>query len=88
MKFRPKGINGLFGGKVGEVFRKLGEVVKKGIAWLKEHKLWKPLVNQLRNLGEKYGNEYCQKVLPEEVCGHAVDFALNHILGTPEEDKE
>ena len=85
LKFRPKGINGLFKGKVGEVFRKLGEAVKKGIAWLKQNKLWDPLVDQLRNLGEKYGNEFCQKVLPEEVCGHAVDFVLNHVLGKPAE---
>jgi len=35
-KIPVKGVNGLFGGKVGEVFRKLGDMVKKGIAWLKK----------------------------------------------------
>ena len=75
-----KGVNGLFKGKVGEVFRKLKEVVKKGIAWLKQNKLWEPLVNKVKELGAKYGNEYCEKVLPAEICGPAVDFALNHLI--------
>ena len=75
-----KGLNGLFKGKVGEVFRKLKEVVKKGIAWLKQNKLWEPLVNKVKELGAKYGNEYCEKVLPAEICGPAVDFALNHLI--------
>ena len=85
LKVPIKGINGLFHGKVGEIFRKLGEVVKKGIAWLKKNNLWKPLVDTLRDLGERYGNEYCTKILPDEVCGPAVDFILNHVLGKPEE---
>jgi len=81
-KLKIKGINGLFGGKIGAAFRKLGEVVKKGIAWLKKAGLWDPIVNKLRELGEKYGNEICEKHLPAEVCGPAIDFALNHILKT------
>ena len=84
MKLPIKGVNGLFKGKIGEIFRKLGEVVKKGIAWLKKNELWKPLMDTLRNLGERYGREYCEKILPEEVCGPAVDFILNHLLGNPE----
>ena len=52
---------------------------------LKKNNLWEPLVNELRNLGEKYGNDFCLKVLPEEVCEHAVDFVLNHVLGKPKE---
>ena len=75
-----KGLNGLFKGKVGEVFRKLKDVVKKGIAWLKQNKLWDPLVKKVKELGEKYGNEFCEKVLPAEICGPAVDFALNHLI--------
>ena len=80
-KISVKGVNGLFGlGKVGEFFRKLGDVVKKGIAWLKQNKLWDPLVEQLKNLGQKYGNELCEKVLSPEICGPAIDFALDHLL--------
>ena len=75
-----KGLNGLFKGKPGEVFRKLKEVVKKGIAWLKQNKLWDPLVKKVKELGEKYGNEFCEKVLPAEICGPAVDFVLNHLI--------
>jgi len=82
-----KGINGLFKGKVGEIFRKLKEIVKKGIAWLKQKGLFKDLVGGIRQFGEKYGNEYCQKILPSEVCGPAVDFILNSVLGTPEEEQ-
>ena len=80
-KISVKGVNGLFGlGKVGEFFRKLGDVVKKGIAWLKQNKLWDPIVEQLKNLGQKYGNELCEKVLSPEICGPAIDFALDHLL--------
>ena len=79
-KLPVKGVNGLFGGKVGEVFRKLGEMVKKGIAWLKKNKLWDPIIEQLKNLGQKYGNELCEKVLSPEICGPAIDFALEHLL--------
>ena len=80
-KISVKGINGLFGlGKVGEFFRKLGDMVKKGIAWLKKNKLWDPIVEQLKNLGQKYGNELCEKVLSPEICGPAIDFALEHLL--------
>ena len=75
-----KGLNGLFKGKVGEVFRKLKDVVKKGIAWLKQNNLWEPIVNKVKELGEKYGNELCEKALPAEICGPAVDFALNHLI--------
>ena len=79
-KLPIKGVNGLFGGKVGEIFRKLGEMVKKGIAWLKKNKLWDPIIEQLKNLGQKYGNELCEKVLSPEICGPAIDFALEHLL--------
>ena len=80
-KISVKGINGLFGlGKVGEFFRKLGDMVKKGIAWLKKNKLWDPIVEQLKNLDQKYGNELCEKVLSPEICGPAIDFALEHLL--------
>ena len=79
-KIPVKGINGLFGGKVGEIFRKLGDMVKKGIAWLKKNKLWDPIIEQLKGLGQKYGNELCEKALPPEVCGPAIDFALDHLL--------
>ena len=75
-----KGLNGLFNGKVGEAFRKLGEIVKKGIHWLIQNQLWDPIVNKLRELGEKRGKELCEKHLPAEVCGPAINFALNHIL--------
>ena len=80
-KISVKGVNGLFGlGKVGEFFRKLADVVKKGIAWLKKNKLWDPIVEQLKNLGQQYGNELCEKVLSPEICGPAIDFALDHLL--------
>ena len=79
-KIPVKGINGLFGGKVGEIFRKLGDMVKKGIAWLKKNKLWDPIIEKLKELGQKYGNELCEKALPPEVCGPAIDFALDHLL--------
>ena len=85
MKIPIKGINGLFKGKVGQFFRKLGDTVKKGIAWLKKNDLWNPIIEQLKNLGSKYGKELCQKALPEEVYGPAVDFALDHVLKTDEE---
>ena len=76
-----KGINNLFGtGKVGEIFRKLGDMIKKGIAWLKKNNLWNPIIEALQNLGVQYGNELCEKVLPPEVCGPAVDFAIEHLL--------
>ena len=79
-KIPVKGINGLFGGKVGEIFRKLGDMVKKGIAWLKKNKLWDPIIEKLKELGQKYGNELCEKVLSPEICGPAIDFALEHLL--------
>ena len=82
-----KGVNGTFKGKLGEIFRKLKEVVKKGIAWLKEKGLLKELVKKIRIYGEAYGNEYCQKIFPSEVCGPAVDFLLNSVLGKPEEEQ-
>ena len=76
-----KGINNLFGtGKVGEIFRKLGDMIKKGIAWLKKNDLWNPIIETLKSLGEKYGNELCEEALPPEVCGPAIDFALQHLL--------
>ena len=75
-----KGLKGLFKGKLGDVFKKLKEVVQKGIAWLKENKLWDPLVQTLKSAGQKYGNEYCEKYLPPEVCGEAVDFVLDHVI--------
>ena len=84
-KFKIKGLNGIFKGKLGNAFRKLGDVVKKGIASLKQNNLWDPIVNQLKELGSRYGNEYCEKVLHAEICGPAVDFALNNILKTEEE---
>ncbi len=79
-RFHIKGLNGLFNGEVGEAFRKLGEIVKKGIHWLNQNQLWDPIVNKLRELGEKSGKELCEKHLPAEVCGPAINFALNHIL--------
>jgi hypothetical protein len=75
-----KGLNGLFKGKLGVAFRKLSTIVKKGIAWLKENNLWNPLVQQLKSLGQKYGNEFCEKYLPPEICGKAVDFVLDHVI--------
>jgi hypothetical protein len=75
-----KGLNGLFKGKLGVAFRKLSTIVKKGIAWLKEKNLWNPLVQQLKSLGQKYGNEFCEKYLPSEICGKAVDFVLDHVI--------
>ena len=85
-KFKIKGLNGIFKGKLGNAFRKLGDVVKKGIAFLKQNNLWDPIVNQLKELGGRYGNELCEKVLPAEICWPAVDFALNNILKTEEEE--
>jgi hypothetical protein len=86
-KLRIK-IDGLFKGKVGNAFRRLGDVVKKGIAWLKQNKLWGPIVSQLKELGGRYGNELCMKILPAEVCGPAINFAFNHVLGSEEEEVE
>ena len=68
------------GAEANETALKLKEVVKKGIAWLKQNHLWDPLVKKVKELGAKYGNEYCEKVLPAEICGPAVDFALNHLI--------
>jgi len=79
-KFPIKGINGLFNGKVGEIFRKLEDIVKKGIAWLKKNNLWKPIIERLKNLGQKYGIELCEKYLSPEVCEPAIDFALKHLI--------
>ena len=75
-----KGINGLFNGKAGEIFRKLGDMVKKGIAWLKKNNLWNTIIEKLKNLGQKYGIELCEKSLPPEVCGPAIDFALKYLI--------
>ena len=75
-----KDLNGLFKGKLGEKFGKLRDVVKKGIAWLKENDLWTPIVEQIKSLGQKYGNELCEKFLTPEICGPAVDFALDHVI--------
>ena len=88
IKKLPIKIDGLFKGKVGNAFKKLGDVVKKGIAWLKQNGLWDPIVGQLKELGGRYGNEICEKVLPAEVCAPAVDFALNSVLKTEEEGEE
>ena len=78
--------NGLFKGKLGNLFGKLGDVIQKGVSWLKKNHLWDPLVNLAKSLGQQYGNELCQKVLPEEVCGSVVDFALDSVLKTEDED--
>ena len=75
-----KDLNGLFKGKLGKKFGKLRDVVKKGIAWLKENDLWTPIVEQIKSLGQKYGNELCEKILTPEICGPAVDFALDHVI--------
>ena len=75
-----KELNGLFKGKLGEKFGKLRDVVKKGIAWLKENDLWTPIVEQIKSMGQKYGNELCEKFLTPEICGPAVDFALDHVI--------
>ena len=88
LKKLPIKIDGLFKGKVGNAFRKLGDVVKKGVAWLKKNGLWDPIVGELKEIGGGYANEICQKVLPAEVCGPAVDFALNNVLKTEEEGEE
>ena len=79
-KLPIKGVNGLFNGKIGKIFRKLSDMVKKGIAWLKKNNLWNPIIEQLKSLGQKYGKELCEKALPPEVCGPAIDFALDHLL--------
>ena len=88
LKKLPIKIDGLFKGKVGNAFKKLGDVVKKGIAWLKQNGLWDPIVDQLKEIGGGYANEICEKILPAEVCGPAVDFALNNVLKTEEEGEE
>ena len=62
MKIPIKGINGLFKGKVGQFFRKLGDAVKKGIAWLKKNDLWNSIIEQLKNLGSKYGTNFVKKL--------------------------
>jgi len=74
-----KGINGLFNGKVGEIFRKLEDMVKKGIAWLIENNLWNPIIEQLEKHGQEYGIELCEQFLSPEVCGPAIDFALKNL---------
>ena len=88
LKKLPIKIDGLFKGKVGNAFKNLGDVVKKGIAWLKQNGLWDPIVDQLKEIGGGYANEICEKILPAEVCGPAVDFALNNVLKTEEEGEE
>jgi len=79
-KFPIKGINGLFYGKVREIFRKLEDMVKKGIAWLIENNLWNPIIKRLKNHGQKYGIELCEQFLSPEVCGPAIDFALKLLI--------
>ncbi len=86
-KLRLK-LDGLFKGKIGNAFRKLGDVVKKGIAWLKQNGLWDPIVSQLKEFGGGVANGLCQKILPAEVCAPAVDFALNNILKTEGGEEE
>ena len=86
-KLRLK-LDGLFKGKIGNAFRKLGDVVKKGIAWLKQNGFWDPIVSQLKEFGGGVANGLCQKILPAEVCEPAVDFALNNILKTEEGEEE
>ena len=73
-----KGINGLFKGKQGEAFRKLPEVIKKAIAWLKQNNLWGSFVKKIKNIGEQY-DEYCVKFFPEEVCRETKDFISKNI---------
>ena len=75
-----KGLNGLFKGKNGVEFRKLGDVIKKGIAWMKQYKIWDEIINKLKENGKKHGNELCERYLPAEVCGPAINFAFNHLL--------
>ena len=71
-----KGINGLFKGKQGEAFRKLPEIIKKAIAWLKQNNLWNIVVNMFRNPGEQYDN-FCGKMLPSDVCNGIANFIAN-----------
>jgi len=73
-----KGINGLFKGKQGEAFRKLPEVIKKAIAWLKQNNLWGSFVKRFKNIGEQY-DEYCEKFFPEDVCKGTKDFITKNI---------
>ena len=79
---------GLFKGKLGKLFGKLGDAIQKGVSWLKKNNLWEPLVNMAKSLGEQYGNELCQQVLPDEVCGSVVDFALDSALQTGNDDSQ
>ena len=76
-----------FKGKNGNLFGKLGEAIQKGVSWLKKNNLWEPLVGLAKSLGQQYGNELWQKVLPDEVCGSVVDFALDSVLKTEDEEQ-
>ena len=82
VKIPEKGLKGLFKGKIGKAFEKLKNVVQKGVSWLKKNNLWDPIVNLAKNLGKQFGNELCQKALPDEVCGSILDFALGNDLGS------
>ena len=82
VKIPEKGLKGLFKGKIGKAFDKLKNVVQKGVSWLKKNNLWDPIVNLAKNLGKQFGNELCQKALPDEVCGSILDFALGNDLGS------
>ena len=76
-----------FKGKNGNLFGKLREAIQKGVSWLKKNNLWEPLVGLAKSLGQQYGNELWQKVLPDEVCGSVVDFALDSVLKTEDEEQ-
>ena len=76
-----------FKGKNGNLFGKHGEAIQKGVSWLKKNNLWEPLVGLAKSLGQQYGNELWQKVLPDEVCGSVVDFALDSVLKTEDEEQ-
>jgi len=87
MKIPNKELKGLFKGKLGKAFEKLKNLVQKGISWLKKNHLWDKITKLAKNLGKNAANELCQSVLPDSICGSAVDFALDNGLGSDDYDQ-
>ena len=76
-----KGCRGMpVNSKFAKALRKLPEDVKTGINLLIKRNLWSPLVQQIRSHDQKFGNEFCERLFPPNICRKIIDFILDTLI--------
>ena len=75
-----KGIKNFFKGTVAKAFKKLAEIVQKGINFLKEIGIWDKLVETAKSAGKKLAISFCSAHLSPPVCSLAVGFIFDFVL--------